>query len=218
MTDLRDRLRSLPTLVGSPARWDLAEAPCEPRSLFVEWLGYAIDAGVPEPHAATLSTVDGAGHPDARVLILKDVTAEGSFEIATSAESAKGRQLEANPWCALTFYWTALARAVRIRGEATRGSAEDSARDFLARHPDARALVLAHRQSEPVVDESALASSVDEARVAIDADPLLVSADWSVWRIEPASIEFWQGSPSRDHIRLRYDRTGDSWVKQRLQS
>lgn len=113
---LRDELRSLPSIVGQAPDFDVQSAPANPRGLFLDWLRHAIDAQVPEPHAATLSTVDAGGMPDARVLIVKDVTAECGFRIATGDESAKGIQLRSNPQCALTFYWGPLARAVRIRG------------------------------------------------------------------------------------------------------
>ena len=64
----------------------------------------------------TISTVDQDGYPDARVLILKNVIDEAFF-FASSSESRKGRQLEDNPHVALTFYWPALGRQVRIRAQ-----------------------------------------------------------------------------------------------------
>ncbi|CAN5435313.1 pyridoxal 5'-phosphate synthase [soil metagenome] len=108
--------------------------------LFVEWLCHAIDSGVPEPHAMTLSTVSGSGRPSARVLILRDVTADDAgWHFATSAASPKAVQLSTNPVAALAFYWPALGRQVRIEGTVTVDPPEVAEADFLARSPDARA-------------------------------------------------------------------------------
>jgi len=93
---LRDELRGLPALVGRPPVFDTGAIPADPLALFVDWLREAVDAGVPEAHAMTLSTVEGDGLPDARVLLLKDLTAEGWW-FASEEGSAKGRQLAENP-------------------------------------------------------------------------------------------------------------------------
>jgi pyridoxamine 5'-phosphate oxidase len=89
---MRDYLRSLPVFAGAPASFDPQSAPEGPVELFAQWLRYAVDEGVPEPHAMTLSTCDGAGMPDGRVLILKDLDERGWW-FAANADSAKGIQL-----------------------------------------------------------------------------------------------------------------------------
>lgn len=218
MKTLRDELRSAPSIVGQAPKFDPAAAPNDPHELFTSWFRHALNAGVPEGHAATLATVDQDGVPDARVLIVKDVTEDCVFKIATSDESAKGRQLLQNPNCALTFYWSTLARAVRVRGRAQRASTAESAKDFLARHPLARAIVLAGHQSSVLTDEDVREEAIERAKAAIEADNNIVSPHWALWLIVPSSIEFWQGDQSRDHQRLRYNRDGDSWNKQRLWS
>ena len=86
VSTLRDRLRSTPSVTGRAPDWDSAAAPENPRDLFVEWLLHAIDSGAVEPLAVTLSTADGNGAPDARVVMLKDVTEDFGMEIATGAE------------------------------------------------------------------------------------------------------------------------------------
>lgn len=209
-------MRALPSIVGSAPEFDIAAAPAEPRKLFLEWLRCAIDAGVPEPHAATLSTVDEAGLPDARMLIVKDVREDCGFTIATGDESAKGRQLLSDPQCALSFYWSSLARAVRVRGMAQRGTAAESSADFLARHPQARAIALAGAQSTVLHSGIERERALEKAEQALKADPDLVSPLWSVWTVVPSSAEFWQGDPSRNHQRLRYSRNGEVWLVERL--
>jgi len=213
---LRDELRAVPSIVGRAPDFDLTSAPDEPRGLFLEWLRHAIIAGVPEAHAATLSTVDEGGLPDARVLIVKDVTEDCGFKIATGDESAKGSQLLRNPKCALSFYWSPLARAVRVRGIAQRATPSESAADFRARQPQARAIALAGQQSAVFTSEAARDEMIANAATALEAEPDLASPHWSVWTIMPVSIEFWQGDPSRNHRRLRYLRSGAGWDRDRL--
>jgi pyridoxamine 5'-phosphate oxidase len=211
MSTLRDRLRAEASIVGQAPPFDPSAAPDDPQELFREWLGAALDAGIAEPHAVTLSTVDEHGRPDARVLVLKDVTDDGDFEIATGRESAKGAQLQTNPNAALTFYWTPLARSVRIRGVAAAASAEESAADFRARNAAAKAIALAGRQSAPLTDVAERDRLVAENLAALSADPDLVSAEWTLWRIQPFTFEFWQGDHTRNHLRLQYTHTPEGW-------
>ncbi|MDO5754506.1 pyridoxal 5'-phosphate synthase [Arthrobacter sp.] len=216
MQTLRDELRAIPSIVGKAPGFDLASAPQTPQELFLVWLRQAVGAGVPEPHAATLSTVDRDGLPDARVLIIKDVTDDCGFKISTSDESAKGRQLGHNPNCALTFFWSPLARAVRVRGIAQRASTAESAADFLARHPHTRVFALAGQQSSVIPDSATRDEEIARAKAEVESNKDVRSPHWAVWTIAANSVEFWQGDPSRDHQRLRYVRTGSGWDTQRL--
>lgn len=101
--DMRATLRALPGLPGTAATFDPQQAPDDPIALFVEWFRGAVTASVPEPHAMTLSTIDGSGAPDARMLILKDVDSAG-WQFTVNAGSRKGVDLAAKPLAALTFY------------------------------------------------------------------------------------------------------------------
>jgi hypothetical protein len=96
---VRDLLRGLPVFDRPLPAFDTESVPGEPSALFLSWLHEAIDAGVSEPHAMTLSTVDADGRPDARVLILKDIDADG-WQFATATTSAKGAQLAGRPHAA----------------------------------------------------------------------------------------------------------------------
>lgn len=131
-------LRSRPALTGTAPALHPGSVPDEPLVLFLNWITTAAEAGVPEPHAATLATVDGDGMPDARTLILKDVDERG-WAFAGPRSSAKGRQLAANPAAALNFWWQPVLRAVRVRGPVQEASAEESAADLAARSAAARA-------------------------------------------------------------------------------
>jgi pyridoxamine 5'-phosphate oxidase len=213
MTSMRDRLRDLKSLVGTPPAFDPDAAPDDPRDLFEAWFTEAVAAGIPEPHAMTLSTVGADGVPDARVLILKDVTDDGGFTFASGRRSAKGLQLHDNPVAALTFYWPQQLRSVRLRGPVIEATADEAAEDFRERGLTARAIALAGTQSEPVPND---ADGVARSRARLVEEPTLVAPDWTLWRLQPASVEFWQGSETRDHRRLQYTRVGEGWARRRL--
>ncbi|MFG1911903.1 pyridoxal 5'-phosphate synthase [Kribbella sp. NPDC048928] len=218
MSDLRARLRAVPTLTGTPPEWDPLQAPATPYELFVDWLLTAIDGGVTEPCAATLSTVRGDGRPSARVLILKDVTADG-WQFASSATSRKGQELATSPYAALTFYWISLGRQVRVTGRVTPAAPEESARDFLLRPVAARAEALVGRQSAVLADRADIDAAVKEQQDRIALDPDLVAPNWTLYTLRADEVEFWQADPDRRHVRLQYrfeDRLEDTWTKELL--
>lgn len=137
-SELATWLRALPTLTGVAPPLRLADLPDDPVLLFQDWVRAAAAAGVAEPHAATLATVDADGMPDARTLILKDVDARG-WAFAGARSSRKAAQLDAQPSAALNFWWQPQRRAVRVRGTVHEASAAESAADLAARSASARA-------------------------------------------------------------------------------
>ncbi|MEJ3405826.1 pyridoxamine 5'-phosphate oxidase family protein [Rathayibacter sp. YIM 133350] len=135
--DVASWLRAQPSLIGRALALDLTTLPDDPVELFLRWLGEAVRAGVAEPHAVTLATVDADGLPDARTLVLKDVDERG-WAVAGQRSSHKGNQLAAQPAAALNFWWQPLVRAVRLRGAAVEASREESEADLAARSTSAR--------------------------------------------------------------------------------
>ncbi|MEV7391970.1 pyridoxal 5'-phosphate synthase [Streptomyces sp. NPDC091215] len=204
-TSVREWLRGLEVFAGPLADFDLTSAPAEPVDLFLGWLREAVAAGVPDAHAMTLSTIGEDGGPDARVLILKNVDGDG-WQFAAHAGSPKGRQLTARPRAALTFYWPFVGRQVRVRGIVEPASPEQSAADLLARAPSARAEVLLGRQSEHLESTEEREGAFRAALARIEAEPGLVSPEWTPCTLVPVQIEFWQADKGRLHNRLRYER------------
>jgi pyridoxamine 5'-phosphate oxidase len=214
---LRERLRALPALGTDLPGLDVGAAPDEPSVLFVRWLGEAIDAGLPAPHAATLSTADASGRVDARTLILKDVDSDG-WVFATRADSPKGAALAQNPNGALTFFWREHGRQVRVRGPVVPLGPEASAADFLARSDLSRATALAGPQSAPLVSRNAYRVAWDAALARVRAEPGLVLDAWTAYALEPTSVEFWASSGD-GQTRLRYTASTDApspWTKELL--
>lgn len=141
MTEENRRLLSgIPSLTGTPPDLDVSALPADPVETFIAWLTAAVDGAVLEPRSATLSTVDSAGIPDARVLVLRDVGDRG-WAFGSTASSRKGAQLAANSGAAMSFWWPEQMRAVRLLGEAVEASAQESAADLARRHPVAQARI-----------------------------------------------------------------------------
>lgn len=209
---LRDTLRALPVLTGRPPSFDPAAAPDDPVALFVDWLEGAVLAGVAEPHAMTVSTVGPGGRPDARVLILKAVDADG-WHFGISAVSQKGRDLAANPLAALTFYWPELVRQIRLSGPVVADPVDVGAADFLARSAGSREMALTRRQSQPFLDSTEIDHALEKARLELQADPAVVPDEWISYALRPDQIEFWQGDSGRRHQRLRYELADGHWSR-----
>lgn len=206
-----DLLRSIRVWGGHLPTFDVAEAPADPVSLFAEWLTSAVEAGVPEPHVGVLSTVEENGLPDARALVLRDLTAEGWW-FATGATSPKGRQLAAHPAAAFTWYWPAQGRQIRVRGR-VRADQEAGRRDFLGRAPIGRAEALVGHQSEPLPDLDHLAEALATAQARVAAEPDLIAEDWTRYVLRPEEAQFFQAHPARTHVRLAYRRAGTGWTR-----
>ncbi|GIH22680.1 pyridoxamine 5'-phosphate oxidase [Acrocarpospora phusangensis] len=213
---IRDLLRGLPVFADELPVFDVDSAPASPVALFVDWLKAAIEAGVPEPHAMTLSTADAAGRPSSRVLICKDIDVDGCWYFAANRASRKGRELAVNGHAALNFYWPRQGRQIRVSGPVQPTGPERSAADFLARSPGSRAEALAGRQSEILTDPGELATAVEEAQNKIAATPDLVAQDWTLYAVRANEVEFWQANRERCHIRLQYVRDDSSWIHRRL--
>ncbi|TFF34363.1 pyridoxal 5'-phosphate synthase [Pseudomonas sp. RIT623] len=214
---IKEMLRQIPSLKAPLPDLDLSAMPATPQEAFALWLDAALAAGVREPHAMTLSTVDEQGWPDARVLILKNVDARG-WHFAVKRESPKVRQIEHQPKVSLTFYWPALGRQIRLRGEAVALSAQECAEDFLGRPVSSRASAMASRQSEIMEDPQSLARRLAQAQAFLEGHPGHVEAGWQVYAVAPTVVEFWQGATDRNHKRWRYTATqgGLAWSAVRL--
>lgn len=128
----RRQLRALPDFPADLPGFDPDGAPAEPAELFRQWLDEALAAGERQPHACSLATVNESGQPSSRMLILKNIDDDG-WHFAASRSSRKGRELSANPYAAMTFYWPSQGRQVRVAGPVVELSAEASARDWAER-------------------------------------------------------------------------------------
>jgi pyridoxamine 5'-phosphate oxidase len=212
---MRTLLRGLPVFAGELPEFDAEAVPADPATLFAQWLALAIEQQVPEPHAMTVSTADGAGQPSSRVLICKDVDQAGRWSFASGASSRKGRDLAVNPRAALLFYWPQQGRQVHVRGTVAPAEAAASAADFLARPPDSRAESLSGRQSDVLGDPADVGAALTQAKAELAARPDLVAPGWTLYVLTAQDVEFWQARRDRQHARLCYERAGSSWTRLR---
>lgn len=192
---------------------DLAD---DPDVQLTRWLADARTAGLHEPNAMVLCTVGADGVPSSRMVLLKGLDA-GGLVFYTNYESRKGRDLAANPRCCLLFPWQPLQRQVRVEGIARQLSGEVSDRYFATRPRGAQLGAWASPQSSVVTGREALEESYAAAEARWPgSEPVPRPEHWGGFVVDPEAMEFWQGRPDRMHDRLRYRRTGDAWVVERL--
>jgi pyridoxamine 5'-phosphate oxidase len=198
----------------------LPEAPLDEESLgpdpiaeFERWYAQAREAGEQQPDALALATVSPSGRVSNRMVLLKGVDHAG-FTFFSNYESAKAQDLVANPRAALVFFWYRLHRQVRIEGEVSRVSRQESDEYFRTRPYGAKLSAAASMQSRPV-QRSELEAEVARLRAQHPGEVPRPSS-WGGYRLFPDAVEFWQGREDRLHDRVRYERLGETWRKQRL--
>lgn len=177
---------------------------------FELWYTQAIDSGIAEPNAMSLATVDAAGQPSARTVLLKLYDRQG-FVFFTNYESDKAKQITGNPRVALLFPWVALGRQVRISGRAEKIPLHESARYFATRPRGSQIGAWASPQSQVITARSLLEARVDEMKRKFAHGEIPLPSFWGGYRVVPDLIEFWQARENRLHDRFLYTRDGVNW-------
>lgn len=189
----------------------------DPFALFADWLEDAKRKEPNDANAMALATADADGLPDVRMVLLKDVDAEG-FVFYTNLESAKGRQLSVNSKAALCFHWKSLRRQVRVRGLVEPVSGDEADAYFASRARDSRIGAWASKQSRPLESRFALEKAVAREAARFGLGEVPRPPHWSGFRIRPLAIEFWRDRPFRLHDRMTFSRpdSASPWQVDRL--
>jgi pyridoxamine 5'-phosphate oxidase len=170
------------------------------------WLAEAQEVEPNDPNAVALSTVDGDGMPNARIVLLKDVEDDG-FVFFTNYGSTKGQELDQSGKAAFVMHWKSLRRQIRVRGTVTREDGRQADSYFQSRNSQSRLGAWASQQSRPLASRDALVAQVEQAATEHGPDPIRPPF-WGGFRICPVEIEFWADGASRLHDRFRWSRQG----------
>lgn len=187
----------------------------DPIAQFGQWLQRARDLQLLDATAMTLATADREGKPSARIVLLKQVDAEG-FTWFTDSRSLKGQQIKTNPNAALLFHWRDLSRQVRVHGRVELLPAIEADQYFNSRPEGSRFSAAASCQSAGVENRSQLENEVLRLRSAYPDGNVPRPEAWLGYRLKAEYFEFWQGQSNRLHDRIIYTQGGSSWAMSRI--
>ncbi|MEH7827505.1 pyridoxamine 5'-phosphate oxidase [Gemmobacter denitrificans] len=183
------------------------------------WLAEAEAQEPNDPNAIALATVDAAGLPNVRMVLLKEIETEGAggFVFYTNYESAKGEELAASGKAAFVMHWKSLRRQIRVRGEVSREEGPQADAYYASRSLQSRLGAWASRQSRPLGSRMALMAEVAKVTATKGPNPSRPPF-WGGFRIQPVEIEFWADGAFRLHDRFRWrrDRVETEWKIERL--
>lgn len=188
----------------------------DPMDQFRHWFQQAREAGLKEPNAMVLASVDPEGRPWTRTVLLKKLDDKG-LVFFTNFESRKATHIAANPKVSVLFLWLELERQVSINGTAVRISTAESLAYFATRPLGSRLGAWSSRQSSIITSRSLLEAKLEEMKRKFADGRVPLPSFWGGYRILPDTYEFWQGRQNRLHDRFLYSRLDDKWQLERLQ-
>jgi pyridoxamine 5'-phosphate oxidase len=193
---------------------DEKDVDSDPLLQFGKWFEQAINSKISDPNIMMLATVGKDHKPSARILLLRHFS-ENGFVFYTNYHSHKGEQTNENASAAMTFYWHELQRQVRIEGSLVKQSAAESDAYFASRPRESKVGAWVSPQSQVVPSRKVL----DEKFVEMEkkfGEEVPRPPHWGGYVLHPESIEFWQGRAGRLHDRIRYRKTNEDWIIERL--
>lgn len=199
-------------LQGGLRRKDL---PDEPLALFESWMQQAITAGLADPTAMVVATVDERGQPFQRIVLLKHLDAQG-FVFYTNMGSRKAGHLAANPRISLLFPWHPLERQVHVTGRVEKLSTVEVMKYFGSRPKDSQIGAWVSNQSSRISARGLLEAKFLEMKQKFASGEIPLPSFWGGFRVRFDSVEFWQGGANRLHDRFLYQRGDHGWTIDRL--
>lgn len=198
-------------------RHELLEENCSknPITQFEHWLAEAME-GDSHANALTLCTTGRDGMPDARTVLLRDLS-YGGFTFFTNYKSNKAMQMAENPHACLLFFWKDLERQVKVRGTIERLPQDESHLYFDTRPFASKVGSWASDQSATIGNRAELDQRYQEACERFNDGQVPKPPHWGGYVLVPGSFEFWQGRQSRLHDRINYTKKADhTWQITRL--
>ena len=187
-----------------------------PFDLFKVWMEEAKKSEPNDPNAVNVATVDSAGQPDNRIVLLKGLT-DTSFIFYTNLESKKSKDLKGNPKASMCFHWKSLLRQIRIQGSVQLVDSKTADEYYNSRPYGSRIGAWASSQSEVMKHRDEFENKIKEFKEKYpDENNVPRPAHWSGWALTPYKIEFWKDVKNRLHQRLCYSRIGQAWSKEIL--
>jgi pyridoxamine 5'-phosphate oxidase len=187
----------------------------DPLPCFHAWLAEAQALEPNDPNAAALASATPAGLPSVRMVLVKDITGDGSFVFYTNAESRKGLEIRANPHAALCFHWKSLRRQIRIEGPLSEVQPQQADIYFHSRTRGSQLGALASDQSRPLASRAALEAHAAEL-AQLYPDEIPRPPHWTGFALHAEAIEFWRSRQDRLHDRVLYTRISAGWERSLL--
>jgi pyridoxamine 5'-phosphate oxidase len=194
---------------------ELESLPSEPVVLFRRWYEDAERAGIHLPNAIAVATAASDGRPSIRHVLLREIEERG-FVFYTNHGSRKGAELDENPRAAFSIYWRELDRQISVTGDVSRVTPGESDAYFATRPREARLGAWASRQSTELASREELMDRFVAFEARYPGDDVPRPPFWGGYRIDPITVEFWQGRQHRLHDRFLYERADDGWSLRRL--
>ena len=196
-------------------RLDEQTAAADPMTQFHAWFEQYRGTDPLEPTIMTVASVDAAGQPWQRILLLKAYD-ENGFVFFTNYDSNKGQHFAANAHASLHFFWINLERQVQVQGVVEKISRAEAEAYFHSRPRESQLGAWASAQSRPLADRATLEAQFAEVSKQYEGQEVPLPDYWGGYRLKPARMEFWQGGEHRLHDRLEYSLADREWKKQRL--
>jgi pyridoxamine 5'-phosphate oxidase len=187
----------------------------DPITLFSAWLAEAETSEPNDPNAMALATVNAAGQPSLRMVLLKGLSPDG-FVFYTNQQSRKADDLRAVSRAALLFHWKSLRRQVRVEGAVTPVSETEADAYFATRGRTSRLGAWASDQSRPLADRATLDARLAEVTARFEGSDVPRPPHWSGYRVAPERVEFWSDGEHRLHDREVFTRAQSGWAVGRL--
>lgn len=186
-----------------------------PFDQFEQWFQEAQAVQMPYPHAMTLATAGPTGAVSSRIVLLRSFDVNG-FLFFSANNTLAARQMAENSQVSLLFSWLVLERQVKVLGTAVKLPTAVSLRFFATRRKESQMGIWLSQESGAISSRSVLKAQWAAIKRKFRDGQVPMPDWWDGYRVQPHSIEFWQGQPDGLHDRFVYVQKNDDWEIMRL--